>query len=167
MWASWVMGLGHRAGRDKRRRSAGSRLERRVSAGAERSVINLWHKVQTEQVHKGAETDLIQSFQGMPRCNLKPYICPECLTSSEKFACFAYSRAVCEGSKDSSSEADILIHLVRSRQGSTREGEQREQSVSITMPSNTTSLLAWIGEIHPSQSSDSHRWPDYLRLLSF
>lgn len=32
MWASQVMGLGHRAGLDKRRRCAGSRLERRVSA---------------------------------------------------------------------------------------------------------------------------------------
>lgn len=35
------MGLGHRAGLDKQPRSAGSRLERRASAGAERRVINL------------------------------------------------------------------------------------------------------------------------------
>lgn len=66
-----------------------------------------------EQVHKGAETDLIQSFEGIPYCSVNPVFVltlTKCLTSQEKLNYALHSRAVYEGSKDS--DSDILIHLV-------------------------------------------------------
>lgn len=64
-----------------------------------------------EQVHKGAETDLIQSFEGIPYCNVNPVFVPS-VSPPERSYDALHSQEVYERSKDSNCEATVLIHLV-------------------------------------------------------